>query len=415
MDTPAGATGVAPTSGSERIGLLDALRGLALLGIFLANIEWFTRPWQEFANGMAQGLSGLDHAAAWTVHVFVNGKFWILFSLLFGLGFAVMMERAQASGRSARIYLRRLAVLFAIGIAHALLVWVGDILHSYAIAGLLLLGMREVRPRKQLAVGLALYLGLCGLSLLAGASMLALPPGGTDAMAGELAESARAADAAAASYAGGGFAGVTAQRLRDFSMLAWNNFGVVPMALGIFLVGSWLFRSGRITDVAAHRGFFVRMAAWGLPLGLALTLWAASLATGHPHGTVDGRYVMAAGLHGLGALPMTLGGVAALALAWQSRAGMRLLGALAPAGRMALTNYLLQSVVASLVFYGYGLAMWGRIGHAGLVLLVLAVFALQVLASRWWLARFRFGPLEWAWRWLAYGARPAMRKARSGA
>src|SRR5690554_1824206 len=207
MDTPAGATGVAPTSGSERIGLLDALRGLALLGIFLANIEWFTRPWQEFANGMAQGLSGLDHAAAWTVHVFVNGKFWILFSLLFGLGFAVMMERAQASGRSARIYLRRLAVLFAIGIAHALLVWVGDILHSYAIAGLLLLGMREVRPRKQLAVGLALYLGLCGLSLLAGASMLALPPGGTDAMAGELAESARAADAAAASYAGGGFAG----------------------------------------------------------------------------------------------------------------------------------------------------------------------------------------------------------------
>ena len=253
------------------------------------------------------------------------------------------------------------------------------------------------------------YLGLCGLSLLAGAAMLALPVGEMDAVAGALAEHARAGEAAAAAYAGGGFAEVSAQRLRDFSTLAWNNFGVVPMALGIFLVGSWLLRSGRIADVAGNRGFFVRMAAWCLPSGLALTLWAAWLATGHPHGTVDARYVVAASLHGLGALPMTLGGVALVALAWQHRAGARLLGLLAPAGRMALTNYLLQSVIASLVFYGYGLAMWGRIGHVGLVLLALAVFALQVVASHWWLARYRFGPLEWAWRWLTYGSRPPMR------
>lgn len=92
-----------------------------------------------------------------------------------------------------------------------------------------------------------------------------------------------------------------------------------------------------------------------------------------------------------------------------------MLGLFAPAGRMALTNYLLQSVVASLVFYGYGLAMWGRIGYAGMVLLAVVVFALQVLASRWWLARYRFGPLEWAWRWLTYGTRPPMRNLPAGA
>jgi len=383
-----------PLPGSERIGLLDALRGLALLGIFVVNIEWFTRPWQEFGNGMVQGLAGADFAASWAVHVFVAGKFWILFSLLFGMGFALMMERAQASGRSTRIYLRRLAVLFAIGIAHALLVWVGDILHSYAIAGLLLLAMREVRPRMQLAIGLVLYLGLCGLSLLAGAAMLAIPAGEMDVVAEGLAENARAAEAAAAAYAGGGFAEVTAQRVRDFSSLAWNNVGVVPMALGVFLVGSWLLRSGRIADVAGNRGFFMRMAAWCLPPGLVLTLWGAWLATGHPHGNADARYVMAASLQGLGALPMTLGGVAMVALAWQSAAGARLLGLVAPVGRMALTSYLLQSVIASLVFYGYGLAMWGRVGQAGLVLLALAVFVVQVLASRWWLVRYRFGPLE---------------------
>ena len=405
-----------PLPGSERIGLLDALRGLALLGIFVVNIEWFTRPWQEFGNGMAQGLAGADFIAAWAVHVFVSGKFWILFSLLFGMGFAVMMARAKASDRFASIYLRRLAVLFAIGIAHALLFWVGDILHSYVIAGLLLLALRDAGPRAQLAIGLAMYLGLCGLSLLAGAAMLAVPAGQMDMVAtGALAENARAAEAAAAAYAGGGFAEVTAQRLRDFSSLAWNNFGVVPMALGIFLIGSWLLRSGRIADVAGNRAFFVRMAACCLPLGLAVTLWAAWLSTGHPQGTLDMRYLVAASLHGLGALPMTLGGVALVALAWQSAVGARLLGLVAPVGRMALTNYLLQSVIASLLFYGYGLAMWGRIGHAGLVLLALAVFALQALASRWWLARYRFGPLEWAWRWLTYGSRPPMRNAPSGA
>ena len=405
-----------PLPGSERIGLLDALRGLALLGIFVVNIEWFTRPWQEFGNGMAQGLAGADFVAAWAVHVFVSGKFWILFSLLFGMGFAVMMARAKASDRFASIYLRRLAVLFAIGIAHALLFWVGDILHSYVIAGLLLLALRDAGPRAQLATGLAMYLGLCGLSLLAGAAMLAVPAGQMDTVAtGALAENARAAEAAAAAYAGGGFAEVTAQRLRDFSSLAWNNFGVVPMALGIFLIGSWLLRSGRIADVAGNRAFFVRMAACCLPLGLAVTLWAAWLSTGHPQGTLDTRYLVAASLHGLGALPMTLGGVALVALAWQSAVGAGLLGLVAPVGRMALTNYLLQSVIASLLFYGYGLAMWGRIGHAGLVLLALAVFALQALASRWWLARYRFGPLEWAWRWLTYGSRPPMRNAPSGA
>src|SRR5690606_5481621 len=125
--------------------------------------------------GMTQGLTGIDHAAAWIVHVFVAGKFWVLFSLLFGMGFALIMERAQASGRSTRLYLRRLAVLFVLGIAHALLVWVGDILHAYAIAALGLLVMRGLGPRAQLVVGLGIYLGLYGLSLLGGAAMMAFP------------------------------------------------------------------------------------------------------------------------------------------------------------------------------------------------------------------------------------------------
>src|SRR5690606_31610061 len=142
---------------------------------------------------------------------------------------------------------------------------------------------------------------------------------------------------------------------------------------------------------------------------------SAWLSTGHADGFYNPRWVFASSLHGLGALPLTLGGFAALALAWQGDAGRRVLRTLAPAGRISLTNYLLQSVIAALVFYGYGLAMWGRIGHAGRGRLGLAVFALQVLASRWWLARDGVGPLERLWRWLTYGRRPPMRNPPAGA
>ncbi|WP_407351076.1 DUF418 domain-containing protein [Luteimonas sp. R10] len=401
------AAGFAPVSEHDRIGLLDALRAFALLGIFLVNIEWFTRPWQEFGNGVASGLAGIDHAAAWGVHVFVAGKFWILFSLLFGIGFAVMMARAEKAGRPFRaLYLRRTAALLVIGIAHALLLWAGDILHTYALAALLLLALRDLRPRTQLVLGLSIYYGLCLLALL-GAAVAGLVPGAAEEGAARAFSADPGATAEAArAYAEGGFARVSGQRAADFARFLLNDFFVVPMALGVFLVGSWLLRSGRIGDVAAQRPFFRRLAGFGLPLGLGLSLWAASIGVGLDAAGNDARWLLANALMSLGALPLALGYLALVALAWSTDAGARALGLLAPAGRMALSHYLLQSLVGSLVFYGYGLALWGRIGHAGLLLLAAVVFALQVATSRWWLARFRFGPVEWLWRWATYGRRP---------
>lgn len=404
------AAGSAPVSEQDRIGLLDALRAFALLGIFLVNIEWFTRPWQEFGDGVVAGLTGIDYVAAWAVQVFVAGKFWILFSLLFGMGFALMMARAEAGGRPFHtLYLRRTAALLAIGVAHALLLWAGDILHTYALAALLLLALRDLRPRTQLVLGVSIYSGLC-LVILLGAALAGLVPG----MAEEGAARAFAADGGAAAeaaraYAEGGFGQATGQRMADFSQFLLNDLFVAPMALGVFLVGSWLLRSGRIGDVAAQRSFFLGLAGVGLPVGLGLSLWAAAIGVGLDAAGTQARWLLASALMALGTLPLALGYLAVFALVWSTAAGARALGLLAPAGRMALSNYLLQSLVGSLVFYGYGLALWGRIGHAGLVLLAAAVFALQVAASHWWLARFRFGPVEWLWRWATYGRRPPLR------
>src|SRR5690606_10534124 len=149
-----------PLDPERRIPALDVTRGVALLGIALMNIEFFTRPLQGIALGFDASLQGVDYVAGWLVTAFVQGKFWTLFSLLFGAGFALMLERADAAGgRFAGVYARRLLALFAIGVLHALLLWAGDILVPYAVGGfVLLLLFRRTPVRRLWRWGLVLYM-----------------------------------------------------------------------------------------------------------------------------------------------------------------------------------------------------------------------------------------------------------------
>ena len=401
----------APVDVRERLGLLDATRAAALLGIFIVNLEWFNRPWEAFGTGAQPGLAGADAAVAWVVQVFVAGKAWVLFSLLFGIGFALMQARAERVGRDfAPAYRRRAWTLLAIGLAHGVLLWPGDVLRSYALAALLMLFLRDWPPRRQRNLGLVLYL-LVGMAMLSMAGAYLFLDDGRDARAAAAgaAESARV-------YATGGYGEIMVQRVRDLLRFMANDVAVVPMALGVFLIGSWLLRSGCIAEPERHRAFHRRMACWALPLGLGLTLATRSaVASDALREAGAGAGYLAAALYQLAALPAALGILSVLVLLWLRPAGARALSAIAPAARMALTHYLLQSLIASTLFYGYGFALWGRFGPAALLALALATFALQVLASRWWLARYRFGPVEWLWRWATYGRRPPMRLGEGAA
>jgi uncharacterized protein len=385
----------APIAASERIEALDVIRGFALFGIFLVNIEWFTRPWQELGAGMQAGTAALDHTVDWLVYLAARGKFWVLFSLLFGMGFAVMSERLDATGRDFRsVYLRRSALLMAFGIAHAVLLWSGDILHSYALAALLLLLARGMRPTTQLSLGLAIYLGL---TLLATAGGLVMA--GVKTLPNAEAATAEAAASAAQAYAHGDYLAVTLQRTRDFMFeLLPHDIDIVPMAFAVFLCGAWLVRSGRIGDVAAHAAFFRAMALVGVAVGAMLGVVMLS-----------GPQAIAGGMHLASSLALAFGYLGIIAWMLARPATARFIAWLAPVGRMALSNYLLQSLIASTIFYGYGLGMWGRIGRGSQILLVVVIFAAQALLSRWWLSRYRFGPAEWLWRWGTYGKRPAFR------
>lgn len=396
-----------PIAPDERIATLDVLRGLALLGILLMNMEAFVGPLDLSTSGIDPHWQGVDRWADAFVYIFVQGKFFTLFSLLFGAGFAVMAQRAEVAGRDfTRFYLRRSLALLGIGLVHALLLWSGDILVVYALLSFLLLAFREA-PRAWLPVmGVLAYLAAIGLMLLLGALMLLVPD---EVTAAQATHAQAAIEAQRQAYGHGTYGQAVLQRLRDFGASLGALLVVGPQVLGMFLIGSWFARSGAIAHPGAHQRLFTWLRRGALPLGLALMLVCTWYQPWLAPGRFDLRSAAVYGGSALAGLLMCLG-----YLAWGVR-WSHALRWLAPAGRMALSNYLGQSLVCTLLFYGYGLGWFEQMGRAWQLLFAVALFAAQVALSRAWLRHFRFGPMEWLWRAITYWRWPPLRRDAAGA
>ena len=406
-----------PVAAGERLQVLDVLRGFALLGILLMNIEAMVGPLVLAGTGLDPSLAGADRWADAAIYLFVQGKFFTLFSLLFGMGFAVMSQRAKSRDLGfAGLYWRRSLALLAIGMVHALLVWSGDILVTYALLSMLLLALRDVGGRWLVWLAIASFLAPLGLMMLLGVvgSMMQSTPetaavwkqamGGQEQMLSALLEGQRQA------FGSGSYADATVQRAKDFAFALMNLMMVGPLVFAMFLLGTWFVKTGVIARPDQHPRLFQRLRWWALPAGLALVLAGFLLRP-----TMDmSEYSIAAStafcLAMLGSALMCLGYAGWLLRGMQSPAWSARLAWLAPAGRMALTNYLLQSLVGTLVFYGYGLGYFEQLPRAWQVVCVLVFFCAQVLASRWWLQRFHFGPMEWVWRTLTYLRLQPMRR-----
>lgn len=415
IDSPAPGAPMAPVAPHERIAAMDVLRGFALLGILLMNIEGMAGPLMGSVTGIDPALSGADRIADALVYVFVQGKFYPLFSMLFGMGFAVMLQRAEARERPFfAVYLRRVLALLAIGLAHALLLWSGDVLVTYALVAFALLLFFRRTPASRLPKwGTAILLLFPAFMLFGGlvGSIDAANPGAVPGFAASMAaqEQGMAAlvEAQRQAYGSGSFAEATAQRVADLGVM----LGFLPFfgtqVLGLFLIGAWFVRSGAIAHPAAHAGVFRALRFGALPVGLAMVLASVWRVPAMDFGRMDLEVASAQGLFMLGGVLMSLG-----YLGWIVHgvgAGRAWLAALAPAGRMALTNYLAQSAVMTTLFFGYGLGYFEQLPRAWQPAVVLAFFLLQVAWSRAWLARFRMGPVEWLWRSATYGRLPPMR------
>lgn len=393
----------------ERLTRIDALRGAALAGVLLVNLGGFSLYYFLDAPALrALPTAGFDAWARLAVQLLAQDKAITLFSLLFGVGIALQAERAKANGRGNGPLLRRLLVLLAIGLLHAHLLWWGDILTYYAIAGFALLGLRRLPDRALIGAGLGLALFWPLLGPLANRL---LPAGLPD-------------DAAAHAMALRAFSSHSiADALRgNIAYAHWNwmaLWGVFPFVLARLMIGDWIGRRGVLQDPAAHRAL-LQWTFWiGLPLGLGIgialeAIEAAGATERLIHAGRASEFALRT-LRRVSPLAQGLAYLAGFALLTLRPGWERRLAWLAPIGRMALSHYLLQTVIGIGLFYGIGIGL-GPAGGLPMRLLVWAlVFAAQAWAGRWWLARYRLGPAEWVWRSLAAGRRLPLRLSPSNA
>jgi uncharacterized protein len=444
METAAPPTAlpVGPVPRQERLQALDVARGVAVLGILLMNIWAFAGPEAFFNYPLAFADSPGNPVATWAVvHTLFEGTQRALLSLLFGIGAMLSLARLEARsgpGGARRIYYRRTFTLIAFGLVNAyVFMWPADILFVYGLAGLCLFPLRNVRTPVLLAIVVVAVTVPAGLRIAKIGELKALESDSAAALASQAAgvEPGEAGQKAIAGWdkalkkarpdpadkefveglrimQSGSLAEIfvrqakTSVILQTIVAVKWWFLD----ALGMMIIGMVLYRSGIVTRPASRRRILA-MIAGGLAVGLPLALWQTN-------------FLLATAFHPLSIEIANLGidvrrfalAIAYLGLVlWfcQSAHGQAIRRSLAAVGRMALTNYLSQSILCGLIFYGFGLGLYGRFTGYYLYGVVLVVWGLELAGSSWWLQRFRIGPFEWMWRSITYGRAQSWRPAPS--
>ena len=407
-----------PVSQAERFPLLDILRGFALLGVLLDNLFGFTgwgfqkmQQWQAMPTWPADGALALLELA------FVNGKFYSLFSLLFGIGFSIILLRNEQKGiNPMKIFYRRLLILlFVFGLPHLFIFWEGDILTLYALVGMLLPFFRRCSNRTLIIWVICLIASPILIDLIKVA--FHFQPG---AFLEKMAETIDKKNGISTNDFG--------QYLytRDHSWQHWRNWqstgylyrysyilnsNRIPKVLGMFLLG---FLAGR-NMVYARLDQFVpllkKIRKWGFWIGIPASLAGAYF-------EIDGKEIPdPMGLldtiaYALGVVPLSLAYTCSICLIWLKKQDNSKLNILAPMGRMALTNYLMQTFLAILIYYGVGLRLGGNIGPAIFLPLGVLVYLGQLAFSYLWFKFFNYGPFEYIWRWLTYGRALSLKRKK---
>ncbi|HIO65414.1 MAG TPA: DUF418 domain-containing protein [Planctomycetes bacterium] len=391
----------APVTSKDRIVSLDVLRGFALLGILVMNIQSFSMPMAAYGNPTAFGdLTGINLRVWQFSHIFFDTKFMSLFSLLFGAGVLLFIERARARGASAGfLHFRRSGWLIAFGLLHAHLLWFGDILYFYGVCALLIFLFRNASPRK-LAISALIFLAIgSGMSLSAGFTWDQWEEPHRLDMARDWQPSTESIDEEIAAFTGGFEAWIGLNRTVAtfmetfvlFFMLLWNVTGLMLLGMALY---RWRVLSGERDAV-----FYRRLLAIGSISGISLVVigMVKNEAAGY---SVEYSKFIGSQWNYWGGVALALGYVGLVIGMVRKGALPGLQRRLAAVGRMAFTNYIMHTVLAVIIFRSFGL--FGQVERSQQLAIVVAIWILQLWLSPLWLARYRFGPLEWLWRSLTY-------------
>lgn len=396
-----------PISTKERIISIDIIRGFALLGIFLVNMPAYHSPdFMIQIYGMPKEHTGIDYWVDLFFQLFIQTKFYTIFSFLFGLGFYIFMNRAEQKGlQTTRLFTRRLAALLLFGAAHLVLLWFGDILHTYAIAGILLLFFYR-RKNKTLLIWafslLFLIHALMSVQLLLPSPMLEeIKADNVQSYSDQLPEYTDV-------YEHGSYLEWVAYRWDTEIIRILSNLPITMIpVLAMFLFGLYTGRLGLFQADTPHLRLIknTRLTAFLLSLPFLVLLAALKLD------------VLNAGIYKEAAVQLftSLSGVtlcffyiSSLILLLRNERWQKRLRPLGYVGQMALTNYLLQTIVCTFLFVGLG--FYGKVGLGSGTIICLVIYTLQVMFSYVWLKKYRFGPLEWLWRSFTYGHFQPMKK-----
>ncbi len=401
---------VSPVSVSDRIEIIDILRGLAVGGILIGNMQWFSG-YGMMPPTMVESSQMLDKVVTFFVHFFIEGKFYSIFSFLFGFGFALQIARAAERGDTkATLFKRRLFWLLVIGLIHAYVFWPGDILSIYAVMGFILLLFRNKSDAGLLkwAVGL-MIVPIVTYLLLFGAFLAFAPPDvGATVDAGQ----ADFWNSSVETVGNGSFWQIMSTYNPGY--IIGRYMGLIfqmrlPKILAMFLLGFYAYRIGAFQNLKGNAPLVKRVLIYGVVLGIIGNLIMTAAAGNE--GSFPPSPIGIAGVIGyaFGVPALALGIIALLTTVWQGDPWKRVLGIFSPVGRMALTNYLMQTAICVTIFYGYGFGKFGTFTATQATLSALAIFAVQIVLSTIWLKFFAFGPMEWIWRQLTYGKRLPLR------
>ncbi|MBL0913966.1 MAG: DUF418 domain-containing protein [Sphingopyxis sp.] len=402
---------------------LDAIRGVAVMGILAMNIVAFALPFAAYVNPVAGGPVGsADLTTFFFNFVFIDSKMRGLFSMLFGASTLLVIQSAEASGRSAGgAHYSRMLWLAIFGLIHYYLIWFGDILFLYAICGLLLFAFRNLSVKALLiwaAVFFIIGIGFLafGWALFALAEAGKLPPEAMAQVQSDLAKMNADMGPGAANYAKevalhlGSYGSIVGEKLRakvaepfiQALLFLWETMGLMLVGMALFklrmLTGEW--------EAARYRAWAIRGFLIGIPplVGLAWYQYAEGFSAVSTFGASLSLSVPFD-------VAMTIGWATLIMLLIKTAASDAVRARLAATGRMAFTNYLMTSVVMTTIFYGYGFGLFGSVGRPALYLFCFGMWAAMLLWSKPWLDRFNYGPLEWIWRSLSRRKLQPMRKA----
>ena len=410
MTNPAATAIGGPVSQAARIDAIDVLRGFALLGILAINIQYFAMPDAAYFNPTAYGdLQGANLQVFLWSRLLADQKFMTIFSMLFGAGIVLMAARAAEPGDARRRHYRRMAWLGLIGLLHAHLLWAGDILFLYAVCGMLVFPLRGLSPRLLLAIGAAAISVASAISLAGGTSLPYWPDAARSDFIATLWQPPPAmVDADLAAYRGGWLEqlparSATAFTFETFILLTWGMW----RAGGLMLIGMALFKLD-VFRAQRSRRFYGALAVAALVLGFSIDGYGVVL--DFRYGWDIWSFFQGEQFNYWASIAVSLGYVGLVMLACRTPALRGATRPFAAVGQTALTNYLLQTVICTTIFYGHGLGWYGSVDRLGQIGVVAGVWALQLIASPLWLRRYRFGPAEWCLRALTYRTRPALRQ-----